>query len=411
MFKNQYVKLGVLFIGLLSLSACVAMIQSELKLQKAKDNLTAEKYDQAIPLYQEYLAEKPSSVRARSRLGFAYLKIGNTDQAIEEFNTVLKAEPGEPYSLLYLGIAYLNKGEYTKTITTWQTYRNNQQPLVEKEIKRLMTLVLIAQSQRMAKKAVAEEEKLKTIMSGGNTIAVCYYQDLSPDKSMLAFQKGLAAMVITDMSKIKSLKVIERLRLQALLEEMDLGKTGIVDDRTAPRVGRLVGAEKLVVGNLTLGINAATSLASTSEENIMGSAMCTEKREDFFKLPCCIIREVAEILRIDLTKQPENICVVHTENYDAFIYFGKGLHEMDLGNWQEARDFFTEALKKDPQFQLSQYWLDASPSPMSPNIKDIKEMNGSDLASHIETVIIKIRQEDQQAKKVSKREASGGGGH
>ena len=113
-----------------------------------------------------------------------------------------------------------------------------------------MTLVIIAESQQLAKKAIAEEDKLETVPLNANTVAVCYYQDLSPDKSMLAFQKGLAAMVITDLSKIKSLKVIERLRLQALLEEMNLGQTGIVDEKTAPRVGRLVGAENLVVGNL-----------------------------------------------------------------------------------------------------------------------------------------------------------------
>ncbi len=397
MFKNQYVKLGVLLISLLSLFACVAAIESELKLIKAKDNLTDEKYDQAISLYQEYLAEKPASVRARSRLGFAYLKTGNIDQAIEEFNTVLKAEPGEPYSLLYLGIAYLNKGEYTKTITTWQTYRNNKQPLVGKEIKRLMTLVLIFGSQQLAKKAITEEDKLNTVPLNANTVAVCYYQDLSPDKSMLAFQKGLAAMVITDMSKIESLNVIERLRLQALLEEMNLGQTGIVDEETAPRVGRLVGAENLVVGNLTFGINAATSLASTEKENVLGSAMCTEERKDFFKLPCCIVQEVANILGIDLKKQPKEVCRVHTKNYDAFIYFGSGLHMLDTGNWQKACNLFTEALKEDPQFLLAKNGVDAVPDFRSPSIGELKNMNASDFAAYIESSINTSTQEQHEA--------------
>ena len=123
MLRNRYVKLGVFFIGLLSLCSCVSVVKSELKLKKAKDNLTAQNYAQAISLYKEYLAEKPASVAARSRLGFSYLRTGQFDQAIAEFNTVLKAEPGEPYSILYLGIAYLNKGDYTKTLTIWQTYR------------------------------------------------------------------------------------------------------------------------------------------------------------------------------------------------------------------------------------------------------------------------------------------------
>jgi tetratricopeptide (TPR) repeat protein len=417
MLKNQFVRLCVIFIGLLSLSACVTVIKAELKLKKAKDNLASQKYDEAISLYKEYLMEKPASVVGRSRLGFAYLKTGNIDQAIEEFNTVLKAEPGEPYSILYLGIAYLNKGDYTKTITTWQAYRNSKQPLVEKEIKRLMTLVLIAESQQLAKKAIVEEDKLQTVPLAANTVAVCYYQDLSPDKSMLAFQKGLAAMVITDLSKIESLNVIERLRLQALLEEMNLGQTGIVDAETAPRVGRLVGAENLVVGNLTFGINAATSLASASKENVMGSGICTEKRKDFFKLPFCIVQEVADILKIDLKKQPKEVRRIHTKNYDAFIYFGSALHMLDTGNWQKACDLFTEALKEDPQFLLAKNWVDNCPSVGWPSIFELKNMTVSEFAAYIESYINAAMQEQNKAggivkggqEKIVQPETKGGG--
>lgn len=403
MIKKQSAVVVILFIGLLCFSACNQLI-------KADYNLTAKNYDAAIPLYEEFLAANPDDIQARSRLGFAYLKTGRYEQAIAAFNTVLNARPGDSYAVLYLGMTYLHKEQYTKAVEIWQTYRNQELPAVETEIKRLMTLALIAGSRRQAHKAVAEEGKLKTIMPSENNIAVCYYQDLSPDKSMLAFQKGLAAMVISDMSKIKSLNVIERLRLQALLEEMKLGKTGIVDERTAPRAGRLVGADKLVVGNLSLGINAATSLVSTSAENIMGSAVCTEKREDFFKLPCCIIKGAAAILEVDLTKQPEKICVVHTENYDAFIYFGNGLHEMDLGNWKQARDYFTEALKLDPRFELAKYWLDACPSPASPSIESITDMSGSELASYMETVVASAEAEAQESKEAASA-GGGGGGH
>ena len=106
----------------------------------------------------------------------------------------------------------------------------------------------------------------------------------------------------------------------------------------------------------------------------------------------------------------EKICVVHTENYDAFIYFGNGLHEMDLGNWKQARDYFTEALKLDPRFELAKYWLDACPSPTSPSIADMAEMSGSKLASHVETVIENAEQEAQLAKEAASA-GGGGGGH
>jgi len=384
MFKKKYILPVLLCFGCLTLFSCGGT------LYQADSSLSSKKYDDSISLYKEYLAEQPDSVQARSRLGFAYLKTGRLDQAIEEFNTVLKAEPGEPYSILYLGLAYLNKGLYGETIKTWQTYRNKKQPLVEQEIKRLLTLVVIAESQQLAKKAVEEEKKLKTDMTDKNTVAVCYYKDLSPDKSMLAFQKGLAAMVITDMSKIKSLKVVERLRLQALL------------------------AENLVVGNLTLGINATTSLASSGEGVVKGTAMCTEKQEDFFKLPCCIVQKSAKIIGVSLSSEElAETCIPHTKNYDAFIYFGEGLDAFDAGKWSEARDFFEKALMEDPQFMLAKIWADSCPSPTAPSIGELKRMKAVEVASHVESGVDRAIMEQEAAGQEAAEagQDDGGGGH
>lgn len=409
MLNKKTIFLVVLLFGCVFVFGC----GGELKLSKAKHNLSSEKYDDAIAIYKEYLAENPDATEARSRLGFAYLKSGRLDQAIDEFTTVLKTEPGEPYSIFYLGLAHLNKGQYGETIKVWQTYRNMKAPIVEKEIKRLLTLVVIADSQHLAKTAIREEEKLKTVKLDAGTVAVCYYKDLSPDKSMRAFQKGLAAMVLTDMAKIKSLKVVERLRLQALLEEMNLGKMGIVDDDTAPKVGRLVGAENLIVGNLTWGINAATSVASTHEAAVKGTAMCSEKREDFFKLPCCVVREAANILGVSLSPGEMNdICIPHTQNYNAFIYFGDGLDAFDAGKWEEAKNLFEKALMEDPQFLLAKIWADACPSPAAPSISELKNMKAPEIATHAESThdgaMIKQRAAEEMREEAMQ---GGGGGH
>ena len=412
MLKKKTVFPVVLLFGCISIFGCGGELKNQLMLSKASYNLSSKKFDDAIAIYKEYLVKNPDANEARSRLGFAYLKSGRSDQAIEAFNTVLKADPGEPYSILYLGLAYLNKEQYGETIKIWQTYRNEKQPVVEKEIKRLLTLVIIADSQHLAKTAVGEEDKLKTVEPSSDTVAVCYYKDLSPDKSMRAFQKGLAEMVVTDMTKIKSLKVVERLRLQALLEEMNLGKTGIVDEQTAPRVGQLVGAQNLIVGNLTLGIHAATSVASTDEVAVKGTAMCSEKREDFFKLPCCIVQEAAKILDVRLGSGELNeICIPHTKNYQAFIYFGEGLDAFDAGKWKDAKDLFSKALMEDPLFLLAKIWADSCPSPTSPGISELKSMKAPELATHTESAIDRVIAEQQAAEEARKSMNRSGGGH
>lgn len=361
--------------------------------------------------YKEYLAKHSDSVQARNKLGFAYLKTGQLDSAVKELQTVLTGEPGNSYAILYLGMAYLNKEELGKSIATWQTYRSEKEPLVEAEIKRLLTLVQIAESQRFAKKALMEEKRLEAKKPDSNTLAVCYYEDLSPDKSLRAFRKGLAAMLITDMSKIKSLKVVERLRLQALFQEMKLGQTGIVDDKTAPRVGNLLSAENLLVGNLAIGsLRVSTSLVSASTARMEGSAAHEVEKEQFYELPKLIVADYARIKKIELTSEEmQAIGMPHTKSYQAFIYYGEGLDAMDEGRWQDAKDLFAKALKTDPEFDLAQDGSDSVPSPSAPRPAQIASVPLSQLGEYMETSINRAKDAQRQADEAAAANASGGG--
>ena len=346
-------------------------------LEQAKVKFDAQNYADAIPLFKEFLIENPNSVEARSRLGFAYLKTGRLDEAIAEFKTALKTEAGEPYSVLYLGLAYLNKGEIGKTIKTWQRYRNKKQPAVESEIKRQITLLQIAESQRLAKRALAEEKKLMPIEPKENTIAVSYFKDLSPDQSLGPFQKGLAAIVTTDLAKIKSLKVVERLRVQALLEEMALGQTGIIDERTAPRMGRLLGAKTFVVGSIRKGsLEVVTNVSGFS--GAIRAAL-----NDFWQIPCSCIKTVEKALNLALTTEDKDfVCAAHTKSLKAFVYYGKALMAQDAGNWKEAKDLFMKALKEDPLFELARKGAEGCPGAASPTPAALSSMAASQLASN-----------------------------
>ncbi len=410
MSKRKQVFLVILSLGMMFLFSCGGF-RGFIEYNKAGIMLSQKKYEEAIPIYKDFIAKHPDVVDARSRLGFAYLKLGRLDEAITQFETALKMEPGDPYSVLYMGIAYLNKNDFGKAMEIWQGYRNTEQPLVENEIKRQLTLLQIAESQRAVKNVLMEEKKLKTVKPETNTIAVCYYKDLSPDKSLRAFQKGLAAMVITDLSKIKSLKVIERLRLQALLEEMKLGQTGIVDERTAPRVGRLLGTENLSVGSLSLGIQATTSLSSTSRAKVKGTAVCVAKKEKFFELPCCIIKNMARILDVKMTpEEMKAVCgVPHTKSYEAFIYFGEALNALDAGHWQKAKDLFAKALKIDPKFDLAGDGADSCPGASSPGIGALGTMSAAQIANQAESAI-NTAEEAQDSADEDAAESAGGGG-
>jgi len=60
-------------------------------------------------------------------------------------------------------------------------------------------------------------------------------------------------MLITDLSKVATLQVVERIKMQALLDEMSLGTSGLVDPNTASKVGKLLRAHFISTGDLKLG--------------------------------------------------------------------------------------------------------------------------------------------------------------
>ena len=407
--KNTYTTMGIIILLTIIMSGC-GTLQGGLSFMQAEMKMSYKNYDGAIPRYQEYLIDNPDSVTARNKLGFALLKTGRLDQSIEEFNRVLKAEPGNSYAVLYLGMAYLNKEQLNDAIQIWQGFRDEGNPIVEEEIRRLLTLIQIAEARKAAEKAVKGEAALETVHTDADTITVCYFQDLSPDKSLRAFQKGLTSMVITDLYKIKSLKVVERLRLQALLEEMELGMTGIIDEGTAPRVGRLLGAETIVVGNLTQGsIQTVTSLVSASTGELQGSAANRTDAEYFYELPILIVRDIAKMKGISLTAE-ENKAIgqPHTKNYNAFIYYGQALDALDQGKWQDAKNFFDLALKEDPFFILARDGSASCPAAASPSIDKLQSIALPEIADNIDTAVTNA-QTMQEAAAAAAAEVSGGG--
>ncbi len=370
---------GVFVIVLLVFTGCTASMRGNW-------NLSRKDYRGAITHYREDLSRNPDHWQTRQRLGFAYLKTGQLDEAIAEFERVLMQKSGDPYANYYLGLAWLDKGERGKAIEVWRSYRNRKEPLVEREIKRHLTLLEIAESVRLAKQALAEEEKLQTLPPKPGTVAVFYFKDISPDNRLRHLQKALTAMIITDLSQVRSLQVVERVRVQFLLAEMGLGQTGLVDKKTAPRAGRLLGAESLIVGTMEPGtVSVGTSVARTSEQDILGGFSVSEEEEKFFELQKAIVFKILELLRVSLTPGEEGLLgKYHTKNYKAVIYFGQALEALDSGNWKKAKYRFRKALIEDPGFELARVGSETCPAPSAPSIAELGSMSDLEFLATIE---------------------------
>ena len=86
--------------------------------------------------------------------------------------------------------------------------------------------------------------------SEANRVAVLPFIYSGTDPELRPLGRAISEMLVTDLSQTDRLVLIERLRLQALLDEMRLGEEGLVDPSTAARTGRLLGAGRTVQGSL-----------------------------------------------------------------------------------------------------------------------------------------------------------------
>ena len=83
------------------------------------------------------------------------------------------------------------------------------------------------------------------------TVAVLYFDNNSIGRDAADYAgmgKGVADLLITDLSAAANVRVVERERIEALLQEQNLAKQGQIDPATAVRLGRILGARHMISG-------------------------------------------------------------------------------------------------------------------------------------------------------------------
>jgi len=327
-------------------------------------HIESREYEEALNLLRQSELENPEDSKVKREIGVALYKTDQIEDAIDKLQEAKAIDSKDSKTIFYLGLCYEAQERLDAAIAEYKNYRNlggsgEFKDAISTRIKQL-THEKIA---RDINRALSQEQSLDVQSIPENTVAVLYFQNLSGSEELDPLQKGLAQMLITDLSKARDLQVVERLKLQTLLEELELGTTGVVDASSAPRVGKLIGARKLVKGGFTdlteddLRIDA--SLAETATTEISQVEEVTGKLNAFFQLEKDLAFGILDDLGIVLTREErEAIRKVPTESLLAFIAYSKGLDYEDRGMFDEARAQYQKAVEIDPGFELAKESLE-----------------------------------------------------
>lgn len=211
---------------------------------------------------------------------------------------------------------------------------------------------IVTQEEREWAKKMVETEKSLADSPEKNSLAVLYFQNLTGRSELNSLEKGMALMLLTDLSQVPELRIIERIKLQALAEELKLGSSGLVAAKSAPRVGRLAGAEWIVGGDFTGKKKTFTTksrLLDVTSAKIADQFSVPGTYEEIIKTEKELVFTIVKKLNISL--QPEVSAAISrpcSTNLKALDALFRGVDASDRGDYKKAESLYNEALAADP---------------------------------------------------------------
>jgi tetratricopeptide (TPR) repeat protein len=297
--------------------------------------------------------------------GVAQYQKGQHEQAkktLEYAKEVFPANYAVPY---YLGLIYLEEGRRTDAIAEWKQYvLMDPKSEDSMKIRKYLTLLIREDAMEYAKQAVSNEASLISGPVPDNTIAVTAFKNLGSE-NLGPLGKGMAAMLIHDLSQVPDLQVVERIKIVALLEEMKLGTSGLVDQKTAPKVGKLLKSKHVTTGNLTdlekENLQIVSVVVDSEQMNRINTQEVQGKLKKFYDLEKEIACDIVKDLGRDCSKMPGAFGKIHTKSLTALTSYSVGLDYFDQEKYDEARKEFQKAIDEDPEFDMARKALIYTP--------------------------------------------------
>lgn len=194
-------------------------------------------------------------------------------------------------------------------------------------------------------------------LSPRGTVGVPPFATSGTDSTLAPLSYALADLVATDLSRSKNVRIVERARFGEVLRELDLAASGRVDSATAPRVGRLVSAERLVFGSvqslpdgrtLRLGARIGDVERSTVTRAVDAQAPLAE----ILAAEKALVLRLFESLGVVLTPaEKAEVEQQPTKNIAALLAYGRGVQRSYLGDFRGAAAAFRDAQTLDPNFR------------------------------------------------------------
>ncbi|MDB4723027.1 TIR domain-containing protein [Akkermansiaceae bacterium] len=186
----------------------------------------------------------------------------------------------------------------------------------------------------------------------GTRVAVLYFENNTTDrKDLEPLAKGLAHMVSCEATGYEGYDIVERNELAKVLQELELSNSKNFDPGSAARIGKLLGAEQLVLGSFMVLFNKFridAKMVDVATGRILHSASAKGDPENFDVL--------AEELAAKLLSKEQASTTPNKDRealpVDVALSIGKALQMIDDGNQSGGIELLNKLQEQHPESEL-----------------------------------------------------------
>ncbi|MEW5701127.1 MAG: CsgG/HfaB family protein [Candidatus Zixiibacteriota bacterium] len=195
---------------------------------------------------------------------------------------------------------------------------------------------------------------------GIKTIAVLYFENnsVADRDAMAGLSKGLAAMLVTDLSRLSDLRVVERERIQYILDEIKMEQSEYFEESSAVRVGKLLGAHTLLMGSFSKLDKKKLRIDARLVKTETGELIKAEKVEGdprkLAQLQSDLTLKIAGDLNLTVKEmQDKAIRADGGQPIEAVLAYTRGLNLEDEQKMAAAYEAYKEALAAYPNHEAA----------------------------------------------------------
>ena len=200
------------------------------------------------------------------------------------------------------------------------------------------------------------------------TVSICYFQNLDEGTKSRTLPKALAEMLISDLAALQTITVTDRDNLEKVMGEIALGQSGAVDETTAPKAGKLLGAQYLVTGTIIptqRDVTVSCRIVSVETSKVVGGCSATGRPDRVITLQKALLDSLilsfgrAGIIQQKTASPSIAISPDDDIGMDRMADYGRALDLADRKDYSSARDILKGLVSLAPSMTWCRGSLEA----------------------------------------------------